>query len=145
MEVVVEGSALLRGNAAGIGSDAVAKEEDDERSKFAAYEQDEAEGEKLEEIVLGAVVEDVLPSRDVWNGDHFLLFVEMGGATVAGGGTDGEWTDPAFHLVELGPVAFDVFHTCFVEFEVGAAEAEVVGESLFILLAYYLVERSWAS
>ncbi len=62
LQGVVEGCALLRRDAAGVGGDAIAEEEDDEGSEFAENKQDKAEWEEFEEVVLGAEVEDVLAS-----------------------------------------------------------------------------------
>lgn len=43
-ESVVEGLALLGGNATGVGGDTITEGKDDERCKFATDEKDEAEG-----------------------------------------------------------------------------------------------------
>ena len=93
--------------------------------------------------MLGAEVEGVFVAGDVGDGDALSLPVEVVGAAVASGGADAEGVEPAFDLVELGPVASDLFHAGFVEFEVGPAKAEVVVEGLLALLADNFVQRCW--
>ncbi len=58
----------------------------------------------------------------MWDGHVLSPLVEVRGAAVTSGSADSEGSQPAFDFAELVPVAFDVFHARFVEFEVGSAQ-----------------------